>query len=355
MTRRLACGHLAALAAGFAVGAAEATGAAGDGIANPEASPRFEDRWADWAGRFVRDGRVTDTGNAGISHSEGQGTGMLGAVEAGDRPAFDRLWQWTRETLRLDETGLFAWRYEPGAGVTDVNNASDGDVMIAWALLRAAVRWDAPEHLQDGRAIAAALRRHAFRQVGRHVLLLPGRSGFVSDAGVVVNPSYAVLPAFAALAAADQEAAWTALARGMAALVEAARFGRHELPPDWLLVDPGWRGRRRGLSPAPAWPPHFGFDAIRVPLYLAWAGGGRLVLSRFVRFWDGFTGERIPAWVDLESGDLSGYAAPPGFDAVRALCAARLAGEAPVLPPPGEDDYYSASLALLAAMAGRTA
>src|SRR5487761_2690925 len=58
--------------------------------------------WQDWSKRFVRpSGRVVDTGNHGISHSEGQGYGMLLAVAAGDRPAFDRLWAWTRANLQI--------------------------------------------------------------------------------------------------------------------------------------------------------------------------------------------------------------------------------------------------------------
>ena len=32
-----------------------------------------------------------DTGNAGISHSEGQGWGLILAAAAGDRPAFDQI------------------------------------------------------------------------------------------------------------------------------------------------------------------------------------------------------------------------------------------------------------------------
>ena len=55
---------------------------------------------ADWD-QFLRrhvhaDGRVIDDGAGGVSHSEGQGIGMLLAVHFGDRATFDRLWKWTQ-------------------------------------------------------------------------------------------------------------------------------------------------------------------------------------------------------------------------------------------------------------------
>ncbi len=54
--------------------------------------------WTDFLGIFVSgDGRVVDTGNGNISHSEGQGYGMLLAVANGDAAAFARIWNWTQK------------------------------------------------------------------------------------------------------------------------------------------------------------------------------------------------------------------------------------------------------------------
>ena len=64
--------------------------------------------------RFMMpDGRIIDTGNGNVSHTEGQGFAMLLAVANNDRPAFDKLWQWTDKTLRNKDNGLFYWRYNP--------------------------------------------------------------------------------------------------------------------------------------------------------------------------------------------------------------------------------------------------
>ena len=72
--------------------------------------------WEAYKARFLMtDGRIVDTGNKNVSHTEGQGFAMLMAVENNDRQSFDKLWQWTDKTLRNKQNGLFYWRYTPGA------------------------------------------------------------------------------------------------------------------------------------------------------------------------------------------------------------------------------------------------
>ena len=100
--------------------------------------------WPGFKAAFLQpDGRIVDTGNGGISHSEGQGYALLLAEAGDDRAAFDRIHQWTEQMLARHDVALFSWRYDPRAAVPvgDTNNASDGDILIAWALLRAGQRW----------------------------------------------------------------------------------------------------------------------------------------------------------------------------------------------------------------------
>ncbi len=71
-----------------------------------------QDGWRAYRERFVTpQGRVVDTGNGGISHSEGQGYGMLLAVAADDRATFERIWTWTRANLMVRDDQLLAWRW----------------------------------------------------------------------------------------------------------------------------------------------------------------------------------------------------------------------------------------------------
>ncbi len=90
--------------------------------------------WERYKARFMMpDGRIIDTANGNVSHTEGRGFAMLPAVANNDRPAFDKLWQWTDSTLRDKSNGLFYWRYNPVAPdpIADKNNATDGDTLIA--------------------------------------------------------------------------------------------------------------------------------------------------------------------------------------------------------------------------------
>src|ERR1700710_705540 len=119
---------------------------------------------ADWAGfkqRFVTsDGRVVDTGNNGVSHSEGQSYGMLFAVFNDDQATFDSLKNWTSRVLQHRADALHSWRYVPNSAnhVPDTNNATDGDLGIALALSRAATRWGRPEDTTAAVAIAQDIR-----------------------------------------------------------------------------------------------------------------------------------------------------------------------------------------------------
>ena len=334
----------------------------------PQASPGPEARaaaaalradWAQFKARFLaEEGRVVDTGNGGISHSEGQGFAMLVAERLGDRAAFERLLGWTRRELRRPEDALHAWRYRPGVAVPvdDPNNATDGDLCIAWALLRAGARWGEPAHTEAGRRIARDILRLLVRQAGPYTVLLPGAAGFDTPEAVVVNPSYYAFPALAALSRAVPDPLWKRVTADGLRLLRAAAFGRWGLPPDWLQLDPA-----DGAASLPsAWPPRFSYDAVRVPLWLAWA---RLLdepaLARAAGFFADPAHPHAPAWADLATDAISPYPATAGLLAIARLaqagrgCPGEGAGPPPPPPPGGTaPDYYAAVLVLLARMAG---
>src|SRR5262249_45176384 len=85
------------------------------------------DLWASYKSLFVSaDGRVVDTGNGRISHSEGQGYGMLLAESNADQATFSQIWNWTTQHLSRSEDHLFAWRWRPffnGGAIYDYNNS----------------------------------------------------------------------------------------------------------------------------------------------------------------------------------------------------------------------------------------
>src|SRR5260370_31388000 len=105
------------------------------------------DAWRAYASKFTTpDGRVIDDANGGISHREGQGYALLIALRAGDRAGFDRLWTWTAGNLEVRGDHLAAWRWDPAhePHVADRNSATDGDLLIPWALAEAGAKWHVP-------------------------------------------------------------------------------------------------------------------------------------------------------------------------------------------------------------------
>ncbi|HEX6142545.1 MAG TPA: glycosyl hydrolase family 8 [Geminicoccaceae bacterium] len=319
--------------------------------------PLSHAEWLAYLAHYVSpDGRVIDTGNGRISHSEGQGYGMLLAVVHDDRQSFEHIWAWTRDALRVRDDPLFAWRFEPGAGggaggVTDTNNATDGDLLIAWALLEAGRRFAEPAHVEEADLILDAVREKLVVDAGPGPVLLPGAEGFERDDGVVVNLSYWVFPALQAFADHDPEGPWQALVDTGFRLLDRARFGPDRLPPDWLLID-GEVRLPDGFDPV------FGYNAIRIPLYLAWSGlpRARDLLEPFETYWASFDGEAPPpATLDLATARPGKDRLSRGGLAVAALArfGARNRVSARAMMPPlkPDDDYYSSTLLLLSKVA----
>lgn len=311
--------------------------------------------WQDFRRRHVSpEGRILDDGQGGISHSEGQGYGLLLALEAGDRASFERIAAWTATALRRPGDALHAWRHAPGLP-PDSNNASDGDLLIAWALLQGAARWRLPEAQQRASAIAADLLRLCTLEADGRLLLLPGAQGFTDRERILLNPSYYVFPAFLALAALGQGARWRRLAQDGVALLRQAQFGRWRLPADWFELPRS--GGRPALSRAH--PPRFSYDALRVPLHLAWAGlRQEPALRAAADFWYDPGNPYRPAWADLRTDTIAPYAATPGIQAVARLAARSASGRPPGLRPPRPSEasgYYGAVLCFLCYLAEQEA
>jgi endoglucanase len=314
-------------------------------LAAPWPAPERVAEWDAFSARFVtEDGRVLDPANGGISHSEGQAYAMLVTATLGLRGDFDRVWAWTRTHLQVREDALLAWRWDPAAdGVTDANNATDGDLVAAWALTRAARRWPTGGYQREAGKILDAIQDRLVRATSLGPVLIPGNEGFDTPEGPVVNLSYWVFPALDELGLARPGGPWRRLARTGADLVNRARFGERGLPPDWAIL-------AREVAPAPGRPPRFGYDALRIPLYACWGGvRARPVLAAVDRAW---STAAPPAWFDLEERDTADWPLGPGGEAVRALlgsCLGREPGTARSVPAASE--YYDAILVLLAGLA----
>ena len=313
------------------------------------------DQWKAYRERFILpEGRLVDFDSGGVSHSEGQGYGMLLAVMADDRETFDRLWRWTALNLFVRKDNLAAWRWNPGdePHIRDTNNATDGDLLIAWALARAARVWRSPEYRAAARRISLAVAKLIDASQPATPLLPPASFGFSRGQmpdGPVINLSYLVFPAFDELKSVAPEVDWTGLLKGSAALVEKSRFGPENLPADWVSVASG--------QPVPAQfqPAVFGYESIRIPLYLAWSSAGNpKSLSAFAASWQGHKGDD-PGVIDLASGHMKQSFGDSGYRGVVALARCASTGEAFPEAATHVDlgRYFSATLHMLSLAAAR--
>lgn len=314
-------------------------------------TPAAASLWAVFKQRFVTsEGRITDTDNGSISHSEGQAWGLLFAEMQNDGAAFDLILRWTRANLAIRGDRLLAWRFRPALGVDDINSATDADLFFAWALLRADRRWPGRGLRALAGGVAADILRVSCRQFEGRTLLMPGAWGFDHADHIVINPSYYVFPALEAMASAFPHPAWAALIQEGDRLMAEARFGRWGLPADWVTL------RRRGgpTEPQPGRGDRFGDDAVRIPLYLAWSGRwGAAPIAAAGRFWSEPEHPFQPAWVRLSNNAVAPYPASAGVAAIRALLSP---GAPPPRDPAAQDaGYYSNCLSLLAECAAAEA
>lgn len=308
--------------------------------------------WKQYKARYLQsDGRIVDTGNHNISHSEGQGYSLLLAVSANDQQAFNQMWYWTRKNLQIRQDKLFVWRWQPQEPhISDTNNASDGDILIAWALLRAAKQWQNPELTSAARDILTDIKQHLVRNTAQGLMLLPGAYGFETTDRLVLNPSYWVYPALSEFAKYDTGSTiWPELlASGPVLLAQWQQQSKSAYPADWVALNP-----RTGVLFADSQkPPRFGFEAIRIPLYMAWYGQGQHhTLTSLANFWREST--KPPAWIDSQSGLQADYPLSDGGLHIRdLLLAQQSAGVPPTIARLGKaHNYYSDVLTVLTLLA----
>lgn len=316
---------------------------AGCGVARAE----IADDWASFKSDYIMaDGRVVDSPD-GMSHARSQGIALLGAVAADDRDAFSRILNWTQANLDIRGDGLYAREWRPEAGVPARQDAADGDILIAWALVRAQARWHVPEFKDRALRSIAGIHKHLLREHGGFLLILPATEGYDGPLSTTINLADWIFPALRSFATIDPSPQWGRLEADGIKLLEQARFGPSHLPTDWIDID-----GHGGTLPAAGHPPHFGAEAQQVPLFLAWGLGGTPqlpdLLEPFLKRWEHDNGTLAPSWIDVTTGAIASDRAGPGLDAVLAAARAAFARTRPVMPALSTaHDYRAASLILL--------
>ena len=326
--------------------------------------------WQAYAAQFITgDGRVIDNVNGGISHTESQGYGMLLAVAANDKAMFERIWSFTQSTMYVREDGLGAWKFEPKVAVasndtaeiaspvagqiTDMNNATDGDILIAWALAEAGSAGFGEQYSARATQISQALRSTVYNAGSLGLQMMPGKTGFsAAERGgqPVVNLSYWVFPAFDRLAVLAPQAMWPELTKSGMAHIKASQNFAAALPSDWFALDV----EKSIIAAAPGFDDAFSYNSIRIPLYLAMTGPkSRRVLRASFEQW--FQLEGPLKTVGVNDRALRDTLLDPGYEAIRDLykCATASTPFPAATLTSLDVNYYPATLQMLAIIAAR--
>jgi len=310
--------------------------------------------WDSWKSAFLgSDGRVIDGLQRDASHSEGQGYGMLLASVFDDAASFQSMFQWTERNLAIRPDPLLAWRWLPGQGnpVPDRNNASDGDLFYAWALVRAAQRFDNRAYLTRAQEIAQALADScivAMPGTSDQTVLLPATYGFVHDSHVSINPSYYMPIAMRELAAATGVSRLAICAQqGEALLSQIATEG---LVPDWVDISAS------GVRGSQALSANAGYEALRVPLFMIWSRVPQhAAVQRMLAVYERTVqpGVGVPTVIEPLSGVVLETSGDMGYQALAGLtmCSGSRALGATIPPFTPDQPYYPATLQLFAMIA----
>jgi len=141
----------------------------------------------------INNSYVIDPFNNNRVTSESQGYGLLLAYLYDKPKLFDTIWQWTKKNLQRKDY-LFSWHWNKK--VLDPNNASDGDILIAYALLKASKKFSNKNYFNQTLKIINSIAKTAIVICPNYAILLPGKYGFVKNTDITVYPSYYIPFAF---------------------------------------------------------------------------------------------------------------------------------------------------------------
>jgi endoglucanase len=231
--------------------------------------------WELWQGYkrgFLEEsGRIVNHDDGARTTSEAQAYGLFFALVANDRPAFDRILQWTQANLAAGDltSNLPAWLWgcapDGSYHVLDRNPASDADLWMAYTLIQAGHLWQEPGFIKLGSAIAGQVAVQSVVRIPEAgTVLLPAPLGFSTKDSVELNPSYMPVQLLYGLATALPDGPWMQIAESTPRIVRHA--SPHGFVLDWVKYSAG-KGWEPGRGPANE--PRASFDAIRVYL---WAG-----------------------------------------------------------------------------------
>jgi len=229
-----------------------------------------QEYWMKYKQNFISSsGRVIDRFNQNITHTESIGYGMFFAVSYNDHKTFDKIRKWLRLNMKINDANLYGWKWgqrQNGSwGMLDLNNATDGDMWIAYSLLLAYEKWGSKIYLQEAKKLIQAIKKHTVKKINGRLFLLPAKFGFLKKDYVKLNPSYVILFIFEKFAIYDHDKIWKELIIDSVEMLKGSQIGNLKIHPDWIKLNIHTMKYTYYENES-----IFGFDSIRTPLFLAY-------------------------------------------------------------------------------------
>jgi endoglucanase len=195
--------------------------------------------------------------------SQGQSYALLLAAATNDREKFAAAYDWEEDNLALP-SGLFAYQWSGGSAAGQ-QPATDADLATAWALVLAGREFRDPAYTGAAKRLASDILANETVTVAGQVELVAGP--WARSTPPILDPSYLITEAMAALRAATGDREWSTLESHSKALLSRLSSSG-QLPPDWATVQADGSVQPTG-APAGGVPTQYGLDAQRVLLWEA--------------------------------------------------------------------------------------
>lgn len=208
------------------------------------------------------DGRVIDRENNNITHTEGIGYAMFFATCNNDEESFNLIEQWLENNMAKNSFGLYPWKWGKSENewkVLDTNNATDGDMWIAYARLKASEKFNRPDQKEKALEHIHAIEKNLLFSKDGSLFLLPGVYGFEHEESLLLNPSYYIPFIFQAFSQVGDKEKWNSMLVNAKVLLS-KKFSIYNIHPDWIVYN-------KGVFTLDPQRKNFSYDAIRIPLF----------------------------------------------------------------------------------------
>lgn len=235
----------------------------------------LEKVWNTYKKKFISDEGMVATHDNDTVLSEAQAYAMLRSVWMNDEETFVKVWSWTIENLKLEDSNLFGWKWDINSGsLIDGGNATDADQDIALALLLASTKWSNKSYEMEARRIIVDIWEHNVFESEEAVIITAGNWAENKEY-ITVNPSYFAPYAYRLFGNIDSEHNWDGVIDSSYDLLDkcsSLKLGMEDaifLPPEWCRVSKNYLTVSESKEPQPV-STDYAFNAFRIPwrLYL---------------------------------------------------------------------------------------